>query len=152
MEYQKLKDLIENKINGEQFLSFYNEEILAYVNSSSNKDSVPIYSNVFIKILTEKDLVKIFELYIKDIIFEWDLEYILSFLEMSYLGDNEKIEKVIFNFANPYLNFYISKENINRTIRYLKRETLNLQLESVDIRLKQKEQGYRPNYKSKVLD
>lgn len=153
MNYQKLQDFISNKINGEDFIFFHENEILNYINNSSDKDidSVPIYSNVSLSDFKVEDLIYILELYLNDDIFEWDLEYLLSFLELSYIGENEKIEEVIFNFANPYLNYYISKENISQAIKYLKNKNLNLYLEGVNIRKKQKGRDYRPNYKSKIL-
>jgi len=145
-----LKNIIENKNKCADFLLIYKEEIEEYIRLSQSKDSVPVYSNITVNNLTKEELTKIFELYLEDIILEWDLEYILSVLEMAYSGDDERVEELIFYFADPYLNYFINKENINLATKYLNGKIEDLKLESVSIRQTQKGKGCRPNYKSKI--
>lgn len=72
-----------------------------------------------------------------DLLLEWDLEYVLNSLDSSDIED-DKVGEVVFSFANPYLNFHISKKNVELAIKYLKNQMLNLQLESISIKSKQK--------------
>jgi hypothetical protein len=109
---------------------------------------VPVFSNSQIEFIDEKEIISLFQLYMKNEIFEWELEFILSFLDLSYFGDNDKIELIIGSLVNPYLNSYISKANINTAIMFLKNEVGELDLESASIRDKQKEENLRPDYRT----
>lgn len=151
MKYSDLKLLINMKYTCNYFLNNYRKEILEYIKCAKSDKNVRTiiidYDEASTK-LKVSDLIIILDLYLNNSIGEWELEYILSSLEVLEI-DNERIENVIFNFSNPYLNTYISYENISRAIKYLKKESLNLKLEVLDI--KQKRTNFRPNYKSILI-
>ncbi|NCT19296.1 MAG: hypothetical protein CO068_00900 [Flavobacteriaceae bacterium CG_4_9_14_0_8_um_filter_34_30] len=152
MDYKMLINVIQNRIDICVYLNFHEKEIISYINSSKFKDSVPIYSNEnFIK-LNRDNLINILKLYLNKKILEWDLEYILSNLELIYNGVDEKVDEVLYSFSNPYLNYFISSKNITEAIKYLKNKKEIMELNFTDFRLKQKGIEIRPNYNSKVLD
>jgi|SRR5690606_3227957 len=152
MNFNDLRLLVDNKDAFLEFFASNKQEIVDYIDASkSNKPKdIPLDFMDVGKPITQKDLITLLEFYLKGYLLEWDLEYILNSLDGCDIED-EKVEEVIFNFGNPYLNYHISIENVNRAIRYLKNEMLNLQLDGVDIKSKQQNKDYRPNYKSKVF-
>lgn len=91
------------------------------------KDTSSVYSDLEEngKYFDKQILIKILELYLEGNIGEWDLEYLLNWIEMSGYEFSENIhEKVIFIFSTPEINYPINKKNIKEAIRYLKGENL----------------------------
>lgn len=91
------------------------------------KDTSSVYSDLEEngKYFDKQILIKILELYLEGNIGEWDLEYLLNWIEMSGYEFLENIhEKVIFIFSTPEINYPINKKNIKEAIRYLKGENL----------------------------
>ena len=146
MKYNDFINLINDKVSINDFFCKYNQEIINYIESSLKSDSCPIISADEIEIITEHEMIKLLSYYINNIIYEWDLEFILSYLEMSYIGLNEKIEEIIVTFSNPYTHTFINKKNIKNAIEYINNNIEDLNLDFLTVRQKQKEKELRPNY------
>jgi hypothetical protein len=67
--------------------------------------------------------------YLESQIGEWDLEYILRAIEYEFEEEEEKVEKVIFCFADPFLNYSISPNNIFSALKFLKGESDSMKLD-----------------------
>ncbi len=104
---------------------FY-EEIKEYIHGrESGKDTTSIYSDLGEdgKRFDKQILVVIFELYLESTLGEWDLEYLLNWIEMSGYEFPEDIhEKAIFPFSTPEINYPINKLNIKEAISFLNGE------------------------------
>jgi len=70
-------------------------------------------------VLKCEDLVSILNCYLKGVIKEWDLEYLLLVLELSFDDFEDKVEDVIFSFSDPVLGYPINVYNINTAISFL---------------------------------
>lgn len=149
MNYNDLQTLINREASCDYFLKNNKQEIKDYIESSKNNRPVVVDFIDIVNPITKNELIALLNLYLDDLLLEWELEYILNTLDGSDIED-ERAEKVIFSFANPYLNTYISKENVELSIKYLRNQILNLQLKSISVKSKQKNENYRPNYKSKI--
>lgn len=150
MDYNDLQMLVNRETSCDSFLKNNKQEISNYIESSKMNRPTNVDYIDALNPINKNELIALLNLYLDDLLLEWELEYILNSLDGSDIED-ERVESVIFNFANPYLNYYISKENIEIAIKYLRNQMLNLQLKGVSIKLKQKGEDYRPNYKSKIL-
>ena len=106
----------------------FHEEIRQYIRQKqAERDTASIYSDLVEdgEYFDKQILVEIFELYLKDTIGEWDLEYLLNWIEMSGYEFLEGIhEKVIFIFSTPEINYPINKTNITEALRFLNAEIL----------------------------
>jgi len=121
--------------------------------TQNEKGTVNVSSD-FIEVLnpiSRLELIDLLKFYINEYLLEWELEYILNSIDGCDF-DDEKVKEVIYNLANPYLNFHINNENVKQAIKYLEKESLNLHLKSVGLKTKQKGNNIRPNYKSKLLN
>ncbi len=154
MKYKDLKTLVNRESICNIFLKKNKNEILKYINDSQNGKGTVNVSSDFTEVfnpISRLELIDLLKLYINEYLLEWELEYILNSIDGCDF-DDEKMEEVIYNLANPYLNFHINNENVNQAIKYLEKESLNLYLKSVGLKNKQKGKNIRPNYKSKLLN
>lgn len=105
------------------------KEIFEYVSQKlGGKDTAYIYSDLEEdgKLFDKQILIEILELYLENKIGEWDLEYLLNWIEMSGYEFLEDIhEKVIFIFSTPEINYPINIENIVEALRFLRGEKLH---------------------------
>ena len=121
-------------------------EISNYITSiESAKTSVNIVGVDDKITLSRSDLIKLLNHYLDGNLYEWDLEYICSFIEFHYCDDDEKINKVLFNFSDPYLGYEINKKNVEKTILFLSNNINELELvERKNCKLRE---GYRSVFK-----
>jgi len=128
----------------------YVHEIRRYISNIRHRDTVPIYFDGEIESLEVEDVITLAKSYLYNKLLEWDLEYIMSILDLSYIGGDEKLEKVFYTFSDPYLGTCIDKENIRKAIDYLQGKTDELEVNYLNHRLKEKKKSLRPNYKTIV--
>ncbi len=122
------RELFFNHVKNRSFIDDVElqEEIRQYMSQKlASKDSVSIYSDLSEsgKQFDKQILIEIFGYYLKSKIGEWDLEYLLNWIEMSgfeFQGDIH--EKVIFIFSTPEINYPISKRNVMEALLFLKGE------------------------------
>ncbi|WP_375334367.1 hypothetical protein [Flagellimonas sp. C4] len=150
MDYNDLQMLVRGEISCDYFLMNNKQEITNYIESSRNNKPANVDYIDVLNPINRNELIALLNLYLEGLLLEWELEYVLNSLDGSDIED-ERVESVIFSFANPYLNFHISGENAEIAIKYLSNQLLNLQLKGVNIKSKQKGKDYRPNYRSKIL-
>ncbi len=73
--------------------------------------------------IDQNDLIYIMENYLKGNLGEWELEYLFIWVEMSEVfEDNVNIERILFDFSNPEINYPINKGNIKEALLFLKGE------------------------------
>ncbi len=105
------------------------KEIFEYVSQKlGGKDTTNIYSDLDEdgKYVDKQILIEILGLYLENKIGEWDLEYLLNWIEMSGYEFPEDIHrKVIFIFSTPEINYPINIDNIIEALRVLKGEKLH---------------------------
>lgn len=72
-------------------------EVNEYILSVTSKhSSININGDGEINSLFTKDnLVSLFRNYLDSIIFEWELEYILNFIQFNFEFENEEVEEII---------------------------------------------------------
>lgn len=142
-KYDLMKFIESGKMNKTLFDELKNE-VLSYIdNTTSGKGSVYIYGdNETEEQFDRHYLITLLQYYLNNIILEWELEYILNYLEFSFEITDEKVEEVIFNFSDPYLNYPINTENVKKAIYFLCNKSKELKLKS------QSGKELRPKYKT----
>ena len=76
--------------------------------------------------IDQNSLVLIMKNYLNGELGEWELEYLFKWIEMAEVFENnEKIEKILFNFSTPEINYPINSDNIKEALSFLKGETLH---------------------------
>lgn len=104
------------------------EEIKMYINDIQSEKGVKnIYGDHdFEEFFSTERLIRLLQSYWDKLILEWDLEYILCYVELSFEIEEEKAEEIIFNFSDPYLGYPINPLNIKNAIHFLQNETTDL--------------------------
>lgn len=104
------------------------QEIKMYINDVQSKKGVKnVYgSHDFEELFSTERLIRLLYAYLDGLILEWDLEYILCYIELSFEIEEEKVEEVIFNFSDPYLGYPINSINVKNAIHFVKNETADL--------------------------
>jgi hypothetical protein len=121
-------EVFYNNLNSRSFVENpeIQKEIFEYVNQKlAGKDTTSIYSDLDEdgKFFDERNLIEILELYLENKIGEWDLEYLLNWIEMSGYEFPENVhENVVFIFSTPEINYPININNIKEAISFLKKE------------------------------
>ena len=119
MTKKQLLKFIESRVLSSHFKNVLIAEVNEYILSVTSKhSSININGDGEINSLFTKDnLVSLFRNYLDSIIFEWELEYILNFIQFNFEFENEEVEDIIFSFSDPYLNFEINENNISNAIK-----------------------------------
>ena len=127
------KFLLREKENEKFFLSL-KDEVQSYISRIQNKkDTKYIYGNDDVeKDFKRESLVLLLEQYLKNRLLEWDLEYILNFIDFSFEIEDEKTEEVVFCFSDPYLNFPLNRVNVKEAIIFLRDEKDSMSLHDPD--------------------
>jgi len=113
------------------FLGQLKREVAEYADSRiKQKSSSSIYGNFDEnQRISSLHLIFILDKYLTGVFGEWEVEYILNFLELSVENIDEKANEVIFSFSSPDINFPITRENALNAKNYLEGRNLNLRLE-----------------------
>ncbi len=126
----------------DEFSLEFKNEIHSYIEEvMTKKGSVQIsgYVDEEDEYFSRLDLIALLTYYLDRLIFEWDLEYMLRFLEFNIDDNDEKINEVLFNFSDPYLGYPINDQNVEKSISFLLDKTCQLDLtEEKELR-----KGYR---------
>ena len=143
-------DLIQFLDNGaitKDCFDILEREISLYiVDVKSQKGVKNIYSQDDIEYPFSRDrLVRLLNSYLEEKILEWDLEYLSSYIELSFEIEDEKIEEVLFNFSDPHLGYPITSKNVKDSISFLQDSIDNLAL-CGDTSNKELRSGYRSKF------
>lgn len=144
MDLDILNAYISSDISAEGFFAEIKDEVLSFIESiKSEKDSVQtIGSNATYNEFGIKRLLSLLYKYLDGNIYEWELEYILRVVEFEFEEEEERVENVVFNFSDPYLNYNITESNIESAIKYLTGCTKKLILQKI------KDEKTRGNYQT----
>lgn len=148
MKKESLFAFLNSGILDKNFVKELEEEVILYISDIQSKKGVKkIYGEYDIDYSFDRErLLVLLKTYLQNQILEWDLEYILNYIELSFDFEDEKVEEVIFNFSDPYLNFSITSANIVEAVAFLMDTITQMNLKE------NKELGLRGNYKSIFLN
>ncbi len=143
MKKENLFDFIETGSFPDGFYTALREEVIEYKNAVCAQKGVKnIYGDGDSEVpFGRGKLIALLGHYLDGKIFEWDLEYILNYIDMSFENTDEKVEEVVFSLSDPYLNFPIIAENVKVAISYLEGKVDSMRLEAG--KRKSLREGYR---------
>lgn len=124
MEINYLIEYLNNKVDDNCFSNNIEKEILEYINSRINNKGVSNIYGMYSEGSTFNcnNLIQLLNKYLHGGIGEWELEYLLNFIELSVPDNDEKVQKVIFNLSSPEINYPITYSNVLLAIKFLKEE------------------------------
>lgn len=118
MNLRRLVDFFRDEISVEDFLSGIDSEVDDYRSGLHKRGaSVPIYvtEDNFSYVVGRNDVKRLCELYLRDALSEWHLQYICNAIELaaSLSTADEKVEGVVFQLASPEVNFPLTMETVS---------------------------------------
>jgi hypothetical protein len=132
MKIKELIDFLQDKIKKEDFLIPLQTEVKEYIHDRLKKDTSHIYVSDLDDTykIDNTDLIKLLSFYLKEDLYEWDIEYLLNGLDLVEVESSTKAQEVIFILSTPEINYFIDQVVIKKCIDYLEGETNKLNLES----------------------
>jgi hypothetical protein len=121
MKIKTLIDFLNDKIKKEDFLIPLQTEVKEYIHDRLKKDSSHIYVSDMDNTYTinNTDLIKLLSLYLKEELYEWDIEYLLNTLDLAGVESSTKAQEVIYILSTPEVNYFINQELIKKCVDLL---------------------------------
>jgi hypothetical protein len=131
MRMNDLLGFTRGELDTRVFLSSIRSEVGEYIaRKRRRKPSATVYfdDETSEGEFTELDLMRLLSSYEREELLEWELEYVLSALDLTSHDKTDRTEEVIFALSSPEINYPITIDNIRVAIEYLtgKRNSLDL--------------------------
>ncbi len=123
MRSEIFEEFIHKGIDVSNFLTQIQSEINEFIRTKQIDGASSIISvEGKLKDVSSEDFITLFTIYIEGEIGEWELSYILQWLEMIEPEFNAVQEEIVSVFSTPEINYPISKKNIEEAIKVLRGE------------------------------
>lgn len=130
MKSEDLDSYLRTDVLGECFELSLREEVNAYIQSTLSSKSSILISGDFSPDwnFTRGVLISLLTKYLNGELLEWDLEYVVSVLEMHCESEDEKMDEILFNFSDAYLGYSINESNVRQAISFLLDQSSQLEM------------------------
>jgi len=117
---------LRNDLSVDDFLRSIEIELMEYIRTRRKigaSSHIVFEGELHPNDMNQDNLIYIMNAYLSRKLGEWELEYLFKWTEMAEVfDDNESIEKILFDFSTPEINYPINKNNIKEAISFLKKE------------------------------
>lgn len=115
-------NFLRKKIDAEDLLESIKVELKDYIrtrNKLGASNSIIFEGDLKPYDLNKQYIIYLFRNYLENNLGEWDLEYLIQWIQMTEIFDGSVIEELVFIFSTPEINYPINKANISEAIRFL---------------------------------
>ena len=119
MDLRNLEKFFVNEVSIYEVLDEIQSEVESFrIARGKGGASSPVYAtnDSFRFTIKAKDLQKLCDLYLQDVINEWHLEYLCNLIELSFSFsmDNENVADALFQLSSPEINGAIDRETVHQ--------------------------------------